>query len=140
MARDGKVELLRKLEIFSSCTDKELRSIAAITDEVREDAGSVLMREGAPGRELWVIAEGSVGVTRDGKHLATLGTGDAVGELALLDHGPRSATVTAESPVVAYVVDASRFTDLLKDAPEVGLKLLQRLAARLRQYEKPGAH
>ena len=80
---------------FSGCTTKELRDIAKATVELTLDQGKEFVTQGDVGREAFVIVEGRAEVSRSGQAIAELGPGDCVGELALLDHGPRTATVTA---------------------------------------------
>lgn len=135
MAKDKKVEALRRVPLFSGCSDRELKSIASITDRIELDDGALLMEEGSTGRDLWILAEGNARVSRNGRTLRTATPGDALGELALLDGETRSATVAARGPVVAYVVGGRSFTNMLKDAPSVGLRIMQGMAARLRDAE-----
>lgn len=133
-ARD-RIELLRRVGLFSSCSRKELERIAALTTPLDAEQGEVVAREGKPGSELFVIASGTASVTLRGRQLARLYPGDAFGEMALLDRGPRAATVTAETPMLLYVVDPRQFSTLLLDVPVVGRKLLKSLAKRLRRAE-----
>jgi CRP-like cAMP-binding protein len=100
------------------------------------EEGEVLTREGKPGAELFVIASGSARVTLRGRELATLVPGDAFGEMALLDHGPRAATVTANTAMETYVLGPEEFSELLMDVPQIGRKILKGLAHRLRETEK----
>src|SRR2546425_10204417 len=104
MAKDGKIKLLKEVPLFWACNDRELGKIARIADEVKVPSGTELMKEGEPGREMFVIAEGWAKVTRKKRKIASLGPGEVVGELALLDQGPRTATVTAETPMTMYVL------------------------------------
>ena len=93
--RDAKVELLSNVPLFSACSNRDLRRIAALVDEIDVREGHVLIRQGEPGRECFVIAEGKAKATVRGSGSAALGPGDVVGEMSVLDQGPRSATVTA---------------------------------------------
>lgn len=109
-----KVELLRSLPAFADSSDKELTRVARLFEEVEFGEGAVLMSEGRPGREAFVILEGRVEITLRGELLAELGAGEVVGEMALVDGGPRSATVTALEPVRALVagcLDFAEFTE-----------------------------
>ncbi len=92
------------------------------------------MREGEPGQECYVIAEGTAGVSIEGRPVASLGVGEMFGEMSLLDMGPRVATVTAESPVRLCVLNPREFGTLL-EVPSVGRKIVRELAARLRACE-----
>ncbi len=131
ISRRGKADLLRSLPLFTACSRSELEAIAAVTDELRLPAGRVLMREGAPGRELVVVVEGELSVARDGKVLARRSDGDFVGELALVTHRPRTATVTATTDVRILVVDGRDFDRLVREVPTVALKVLKAVGERL---------
>src|SRR6187401_1680540 len=99
------IENLRNVALFSGCTNKELDRIARSGDEVKMPAGTVLADQGQTGREAFIVLEGEVAVKRNGRKVATLGPGAIVGELSLLDHGPRTATVTCETDAAIFVVD-----------------------------------
>lgn len=123
---------LRDLPPFAACTDDELAFVAARIGEHRAHPGDVLTEEGRTGREWVVLVEGSA-VVRVGSHVLTrLGPGDVVGEVALLDHGSRTATVVAETEVEALVSSAEEFTQILTGVPAVARALLVSLAGRLR--------
>jgi CRP-like cAMP-binding protein len=126
------LERLVRLPLFRHCTVRQLALIANRTTTIRARAGDVLMREGAIGRELVVIVEGSADVLVDGEQIATLGPGDVCGEMALLDQGPRSATVVAATDLVAEVCTAQEFAELLEAVPSLSTQLLEQLAGRLR--------
>jgi CRP/FNR family cyclic AMP-dependent transcriptional regulator len=139
MARkDRKLELLRKVALFAPCGDKELRKIASLVDQVDVPEDKVLTREGTPGHEFFVVAEGNAKVTLRGKKLGAgeLGPGAFFGEMSLLDQGPRSATITATTPMTLYVLDARSFSRFLDEAPTVAKKIMKGLAQRLRDVEK----
>jgi CRP/FNR family transcriptional regulator, cyclic AMP receptor protein len=127
---------LANISLFARCTDEELAKIDSLLTEVKIDSGEVLCREGAEGAECFIIVEGDAKVTLRGKQIATFGPGSVFGEMSLLDGGPRSATVTAESPMRLYVLDRGSFFALLRDAPDVTEKILRALAERLRATEK----
>lgn len=139
-ARDGKIGLLKNVAIFSACSSAQLRMIARITDQVHVPAGATLIHEGRPGRELFVISSGTARISRNGRKIRDLGTGESFGELALIDQGPRSATVTAATDMDLYVVHARHFTDLLREAPGVTMQILRGLAERVRTAEKSPTH
>ena len=130
--------MLRQVELFASCSRRDLKRIAALTTPVDAVEGEVLAREGKPGSELFVIGSGTASVTLRGRRLARLYAGDAFGEMALLDVAPRSATVTAETSMRLYVVGPREFNALVADVPAVGRSLLKALAQRLRQVETLG--
>lgn len=133
---DQRVVLLGQVQLFSKCSKKELRRVASLATPVEVEEGEVLTREGQPGSELFAIASGSARVTLRGSEIATLLPGDAFGEMALLDGGPRAATVTASTPMSVYVLGPREFSTLLQDVPQIGRKILKALAQRLRQAEK----
>jgi CRP-like cAMP-binding protein len=126
------IDRLRRVPLFSACTDDELELIAGATTEVHSKAGDVLAREGQSGREFVVIVEGTAKVRIADREVATLGPGDFFGEIALLDNGPRTATVVAETDLVADVSSHQEFAALIEGAPTLARKLLVGIAQRLR--------
>ena len=133
--RDRKVAALRRVALFRLCSDKELADIAGLADEASIKAGQVLTAEGKPGQECFVIADGSAEVTIRGEKIAIVGEGDAVGEMALLDTSPRSATVTALTDMQVFVLEPVAFGELLLRHPKVAKGMLVELARRLREQE-----
>jgi CRP/FNR family cyclic AMP-dependent transcriptional regulator len=131
MASNTKVEALSQVPLFSTVSKAELRRIGSIADEIDIRAGRVLTREGARGREFFVILEGSADVRRKGRKVRTLGPGDFFGEVALVSRRPRTATVTASSPVRALVITDRAFRQLLERQPRIGMKVLRALAERV---------
>ena len=131
----GKVDVLSQVSLFEACSPRELQKIAGLVDEIQMPAGRVLASEGRPGRECFVIAEGEAVVTLDGEELARLGPGEFFGEMALIDQGPRSATVTAETPMRLFVLDPRSFSTLLAEHRTVARKILQGVVERLRTME-----
>ena len=133
MRRDRSgTEHLKSVALFSACTRKELELIAGATTELRFPAGETLARQGQNGHEFMVIVEGTARVEISGQTVATLGSGDFFGEIALLDGGPRTATVVAETDLVAEVIGQREFAGLVEDSPQLAKKLLVGLARRLR--------
>ena len=128
---DPKVTFLRALTGFSGLRDRDLVSLASLFDEVRTEAGERLIREGEPGHELFLLADGLALVSLREEALATVGAGELVGEMSLLDPAPSSATVTALTPVRALVAGARSFGALL-GRPEVMRLLALTLTRRLR--------
>src|SRR5262245_30479273 len=129
--KDGKVDLLATVPLFSGCSKKELRRIASLADEIDLRSGKVLTRQGASGREFFVLVDGTVDVVRDGEHVTTLGAGDFFGELALVSNIPRTATVTATTPIRALVVVDRDFRRLLKEDASIAVKVLGAMAERM---------
>jgi len=130
-----KVELLEQIPLFSSCTKREMAQVAALTSPAELAAGTILTRQGAAGGLAFVIASGRAEVTRQGKRLATLGPGDVVGELSLIDGQPRSATVKALTDLEVLEIDGRDLAKLLRKAPSVTRKLLESMAGRLREVD-----
>jgi CRP-like cAMP-binding protein len=131
LGKDAKVELIRRVPLFSRCSKRELAEVAKIADEIDLPAGKVLIRQGERGREFFVLLEGTAEVRKDGKTVATLDSGDFFGEIALVSRSPRTATVTTISPVHALVVTDRSFRSLLDHSPQIQLKVLEALAERL---------
>jgi len=131
LRRDAKIELLKKVPLFAGCTKAELRRLAAIADELDVREGTVLTREGRVGHEFFVLIDGDVRVSKGGKKLADLGTGDWLGEIALLTKGPRTATATAVSPVHTLVIVDRDFRGVVKEMPSIAVKVLNCVATRL---------
>jgi CRP/FNR family transcriptional regulator, cyclic AMP receptor protein len=129
--KDAKVELLRGVPLFAGCSKSELQQIASLADELDLGEGATLSREGERGREFIVVAEGTVRVTRNGKTVRDLGSGDFIGEIALVADVPRTATVTATSPVRLLVVTDRAFRSVLDQMPSIATKVLQSLGERL---------
>ncbi len=135
MARTSHLDHLAQVALFSACSKKELQHVAKASDELTLPAGKVLCEEGAVGREAFVIVEGTAEVRRNDKKIATLGAGTCVGELALLDHGPRTATVTATSELQVLVLGAREFASLLDEVPAIAHKVLKGMASRIRELD-----
>ena len=129
--KDAKAELIAKLPLFADCSKKELGEIATVADELDLPAGRTLIRQGDHGREFLVIADGEASVTRNGRKLRDLGSGDWAGEIALLSDVPRTATVVTTSPVRLLVVTDRAFKQVLERMPSIATKLLQSLSERL---------
>ena len=130
------LESLRNVALFSSCSTKDLEKIAKAGDEVTLAAGSLVVDQGQTGREAYVILSGSATVKRNGKKVATLGSGSVVGELSLLDHGPRTASVVTDTECVMLVISQRQFLGVIDAIPALAHKLLSTLAARIRELDR----
>lgn len=128
--KDVKTELISRAPLFSHCSKGELQEIASIADEIDIAEGKELTTEGSPGREFFVIIEGTASVEQDGGHINDLGPGDFFGEVALIRDTPRTATVTAASPVRALVVTAVNFRRLIEHQPDIERTVLKALVDR----------
>jgi CRP/FNR family cyclic AMP-dependent transcriptional regulator len=126
---------LSSIWLFSTCSSKELRTIRTALDELTVPAGKILAEAGSVGREFFIIVEGRAAVERSGHHVVTLGPGDYFGELALLDRGLRSASVTAVTELRILVLAQREFNAVLETSPSVMRKLLAVLATRLRETD-----
>jgi CRP/FNR family cyclic AMP-dependent transcriptional regulator len=129
--RNQKVELIKQVPLFANCSKHELEEIAHIADEIDLSEGKEMTREGSRGREFFVLLEGDADVTKNGQSINKLGAGDFFGEIALVSDTPRTATVTATSPVRALVITDRSFRRLLDESPEIQRKVLVALAERL---------
>ena len=135
MAREQYLNHLASVPLFAGATTKELRQIAKATVELTIDEGKEFVTQGDIGREAFVIVEGRADVSRGGQKISELGPGDCVGELALLDHGPRTATVTAATPLTVLVLGPREFSGLLDEVPTLNHKVLTALASKVRQLD-----
>jgi len=127
------IEMLAAVPLFSECSKAELRAIANLGTLVNAPDGQALTKQGMPGLEFCLLLSGKARCLVDGDLVATLGSGDFFGEMALLDRGPRHATVIADGPVELLVLNAAEFSELLDRAPSISRKLLRSFAARERQ-------
>jgi CRP/FNR family cyclic AMP-dependent transcriptional regulator len=130
------VEGLAKVPLFHGCSNRELQAVARAVKEIDHTAGTVIAREGEPGIGLFVIADGSAEVTIGGRKKSTLRKGDFFGEIALLDGGPRTATVTATTDVKLYGLTEWTFRGLMQQDPRIAIKVLVGMAGRLRAATK----
>ena len=135
MAADPKIELLSKVQMFSSLNKRELGLIARSADVVTVKPGTEIVTQGTPGHEFYLVVSGQATVRRNGRKIATLGPGQYFGELALLDRGPRSATVIAETEVELAIISQREFLAVLNQVPAVAYKLLVSMASRLRDAD-----
>lgn len=135
MSRQSNLDHLASVSLFAACSRKELQAVERASDQVELAAGRALCEQGSIGREAFIILDGTAEVVRNGRKVATLGPGDCFGELALLDHGPRTATVTAKTPLSVLVIGAREFASILDDIPPISHKMLKALAARIRELD-----
>jgi CRP/FNR family transcriptional regulator, cyclic AMP receptor protein len=130
---DERVKLLQGVWLFERCTESELAAVAHVANPVSVESGRVLATEGTPGEDFVVVIEGTASATSRGEEVGQIGPGSFFGELALLDGGPRSATVRALTPMALLVLDRSAFDDLVDRAiPSVARRMLATLAGRVR--------
>lgn len=128
-------DLLKTVPLFATCTKKQLDAIAGISKAVNHDAGRTICKEGETGAAFHVIVEGETKVQVGGRTRRRLGPGAFFGEIALLDGGPRSATVIAETPVRTLSVPVFSFRSLLRADPSLAMKLLEEVCRRMRSAD-----
>jgi len=128
---DQTIDNLRKVALFAKCTNKELSKIASLHCQVRVKAGKAVAEQGTLGREFVVIVSGTATVQRDGIDIATLGAGDYFGEIALIAHGRRTATVVATTDLVVDAFNRSEFEQLLETSPELAPKIYAEATRRI---------
>ena len=133
--RNPKIAELQRLTTFEACSRHELEGIARLCDETSVPAGATLTKEGAPGRECFVVSEGKAKCVIRGKKVANYGPGDVFGEMSLLNREPRSATVVATKPLTVFVMTASQFAEVAARCPSVASRVMQTLAQRLREAQ-----
>lgn len=126
---------LANVPLFSSCSKKELQLLGQLCDETTIKAGKVLVKQGSVGYECYVIVEGEAKVERNERVITTIGPGSYFGELALLDKGPRSATVSALTDMTVLVMGPREFATALDRIPGLSMKVMTGLARRLRDMD-----
>ena len=127
---------LQNVPLFAGCSKRDLQHIVKAGDVIKMTDGTMIVDQGQMGREAFVILSGSVLVKRGGRKITTLGTGDVVGELSLLDHGPRTATAICEGDCTLFVLDQRHFRAVLEAQPSIALKLLGTLAGHIRNLDR----
>jgi CRP/FNR family cyclic AMP-dependent transcriptional regulator len=133
------VESLKGVPLFTGVGEKELRRLAKVMRESRFNEGETVTTEGRTGIGFFVIEDGNATVSLRGEIVRTLGPGDHFGEIALIDEGPRSATITATTDLSCRGMAAWEFRSFVQEHPEVAWPLLETLASRLRDAEDRGA-
>jgi len=134
--RSAYVVYLSRVPMFSTCSSQQLERLAASTAERDVDAGEDIVREGSAGDEFFVLADGAATVARGGREVATLGSGDYFGELALLDPAPRDATVTASKPSNLLVLSRDAFKKALDELPAFRDAVLAGMARRIHDFDR----
>jgi CRP-like cAMP-binding protein len=137
---DQKLELLKHVPLFKELSRHDIEQVGQLAEEVDVPAGQVLTREGAPGSEFFVIVEGTVRIDVQGETVNTLTSGDFLGEIALIDDGPRTATATAVGPTKLLVLGRREFRSLMDSYPTIEHSVLHCLVDRLRHTDHTFAH
>jgi CRP/FNR family cyclic AMP-dependent transcriptional regulator len=135
MARGGP-DALSDVPLFAGLSRRHLRHVAGLTEEESFTQGAKLAEEGQPGETFYVVLEGEAKVIRGGRRIARLLPGDFFGEIALIDGGPRTATVVAETPIATLTITRKRFRKMLEEDPSIVVKMLEELAKRLRNNQR----
>ena len=133
----ARIELLKRVQLFADCTKAELTKVAEKAREVHVASGSVIVEQGSKGDKFFVLAEGLAHVHVDGHKVASIGAGSFFGEMAIIEHSPRSATVTAELPSRLLVFYEKDFDDI-RSIKSVADKVMRSMATRLREANKSG--
>lgn len=131
-SKEKRVDALRSVAIFEHLPKKDVRALDQHVTATTVSEGTELAREGRAPTQMFLIVDGSAVVRRGGRKVATLGPGDTVGELSLLDGGKQSATVVAETDCEVLAVAVNEFRSMLEDSPAFTRQVLRSLAARLR--------
>ena len=124
-------DVIRNASLFAELSKRDVKQLASALHETRFAPGTVIMERGKPGVGFFLIADGSATVSADGKTIEVLKAGDHFGEVALIDEGPRTAEVTADSELTCYTLAAWQFRPFVRDHPDVAWALLQSLVQRL---------
>ena len=129
--RDAKLQLLGGVPLFAGCSKADLRWVAGATGEEAFAAGDEVIREGEPGFDFFVIADGEAEVRRNGRKVSSMGPGEFFGEIALVADVPRTATVIARTELVLLTISDLDFRDLVMDQPSIARNVLRSLGERI---------
>ena len=135
VGRESTDELLARVPLFEGLSKKQLSRVSSLMTSLELPSGKVLARQGEAGHEFVILLEGEVEVVRDDKVIAVRGPGDYIGEIALLDNRPRTATVTAKTNVVVEVLNRVEFASLLANTPEISSQIMATMAQRLAELD-----
>lgn len=134
--RRARLDQLAQVPLFRACSQRELAKVARAVDEIIVEAGRTLVEQGRAGHECYIIVDGAASVIVDGRTIAELGPGDTIGELAVIDGGPRTATVVAMNDLDLLVLGQREFAALLAEVPSLSHKILVNLARRVRELDE----
>ena len=132
-ALQGTVDDLRHIALFAQMTEAELARVAALGEPVDAEPGAILIDQGDVGVECFLVLEGEAGIFSGGQHVATISSGAVVGEMALIGHKPRNATVTAQTPMRLLAFNISSFKKLLEEMPAAQKYIFELLETRARE-------
>ena len=132
---DDGAERLATVELFEGLSKAELARVAELVEEVDAEAGAVLMEQGKPGTEAYIVVEGEAAFEMAGERKGSIGPGEPIGEMALIDNRPRVGTVRATSAMKLLALDASQFRKLLDEMPKANRAIMSKITDRLRQMD-----
>ena len=135
-SKKSPLQYLAQVPLFSSCNNRDLGKIAKASEHVQLKAGTTMITQGTAGKQAYVILSGSATVKRNGKKIATVGAGAMVGELSLLDHGSRTATVVCDTDCDVLVLEQRKLMAVIDEVPAMAHKLLAALAGRIRELDR----
>lgn len=140
MAKKSHHEHLRRVPLFANLDNDELDAIGRTITELDYQPGKVLISEGGRAHEMFVIVDGTVEVTKGGDHVADVGAGGFVGEMALLSHSTRNSTVTAKTAVDVLHISGREFGTILREVPTIAAKMLPIVAGRVVENSDHHSH
>jgi CRP-like cAMP-binding protein len=132
---DDGAERLARIELFEGFSPAELQRIAELVEEVQAEEGAVLTEQGKPGQECYIVVEGEASFEVGGERKGSIGPGEPIGEMSLIDNRPRSGTVRALTPMKLLALDAKRFRTLLDEMPKANRAIMAKLSERLRNVD-----
>ena len=135
-SKAAQLDHLKTVPMFAGCSKRELQALLRAGDEITMTAGTLVVDQGQMGREAFVVLEGQVTVRRNGRRVTSLGPGAVVGELSLLDHGPRTASVICDTDCTLFVLDQRHFQKVMEQNPQIAMKLLGTLAGHIRSLDR----
>jgi CRP-like cAMP-binding protein len=134
------LERRQRTPLLADLSKRDLEEVGRLADEVDVRAGRVLLKEGDPGREFFVIIDGQIEITKEGRHLRTMGAGEFLGDIALVVERPRTATATAVTDSRLLVVGHREFHSLMEQFPSIRVSVLESIALRLRDLTPDDPH
>jgi CRP-like cAMP-binding protein len=130
---DARAARLKAVPLFAHCTNKQIQFIVTQVEDMDFAAGKVLCREGQSGGDFFVLVSGAADVTRKGRKIAKMAPGDFFGEIALVDGGPRTATVTTSGPSRCLVLGPRQFQNVLHQDADIAHSVMKALTLRVRE-------
>lgn len=130
------MDFIKEIPLFANFSAEEIQRVVEISTEAHFSAGSVVVDQGDPGTVCHVIVSGEASVYVRGEYVTTSGPGSMIGEIALVDHRPRTATVVADNQMTTLQFDSKSFRVLLEEMPKAGEQILRSLRARLDRLDK----